>query len=106
MLVSPWPVLGEPAPGTGCGGERMKGTAHFLLDVWREACRPVALGDALARAMPVLQRHLPADLVLLRALDPQRRWVETLAAAGDGVPARIRSDLSAEDSERLAAWCG
>jgi hydrogenase-4 transcriptional activator len=79
-----------------------------LLDVWREVCRQIDIGQSLARAAPFLGRHLPADLVLVRSVDTQHECVETVAAVSLGaaaLPRGTRTACRAEDLERLLAWC-
>jgi transcriptional regulator with GAF, ATPase, and Fis domain len=80
----------------------------FLLDVWREVCRQMDIGQSLARAAPLLAHHLPADLVLVRALDVQRSCLETVAAEAPGrvpLPGYTRSEYTPAALERLLAWC-
>ncbi len=79
-----------------------------LLDVWREACRHIEIGESVARIAPVLGQRLPLDWLLVRRIDVERSCVETVAAgaAGDGhPPAAGRSDCSATELEQLIRWC-
>jgi transcriptional regulator with GAF, ATPase, and Fis domain len=80
----------------------------FLLEVWREVCQQIDMTQSLARAAPLLARHLPADLVLVRALDAPRGCVETVAAEALGaglLPRSTRTECPSPDMERLLAWC-
>lgn len=85
----------------------MERYATLLLDVWREACRHIEIGESVDRLAPILARRLPADLVLIRQLDPQSRWVDTMAVGlcrPGPVPKRNRSEVSVDDLERLVGW--
>ncbi len=80
----------------------------ILLDVWREACRHIEIGESVARIAPVLRQRLPLDWLLVRRIDVERSCVETVAvgAAGGGQPpAAGRSDCSAVELEQLIRWC-
>src|SRR5262249_8375058 len=96
---------GMPEICDGAEGD-MRRLNSFLLNVWREACRPVEIAEAVARGMPILRRVLPLGQVLVRRVDEQRARVETITQVGDGVgrPAS-RNDCGAGELERLAAWC-
>jgi hypothetical protein len=88
----------------------MERLGHFLLAVWREACRHTDIGAALAESAPELFARLPVDLVLVRRFDANRRSVDTVGRGlGSGDSDQLlpqRSDLSAEDYDRLLDWCG
>ena len=79
-----------------------------LLDVWREACKHIEIGESVSRIGPVLTRRVPVDLVLVRRLDPQRSAVETVAAGvcGTGaIPEQTRNECTPEQFSRLLGWC-
>jgi hydrogenase-4 transcriptional activator len=85
---------------------------HLLLAVWREACRNPEIGSGLAESAADLFRRLPADLVLVRRFDFARQCVETVATgecrphvAPSEFPAESRTDLNAEQFDRLISWC-
>jgi transcriptional regulator with GAF, ATPase, and Fis domain len=81
---------------------------QLLLDVWREACRHVEIGDAVAQCAPALFRRLPVDLVIVRRLEPARAAIETVAVGicrPGPAPAHGRDDLEAGGFERLSQWC-
>jgi hydrogenase-4 transcriptional activator len=90
----------------------MERFAGLLLDVWREVCRHIEIGESIERLGPILMRRLPVESILIRRLDLARSCVETVAA-GDFRPApaarpasgQIRSDVSASELEQLAVWC-
>ena len=56
----------------------------LLLAAWREACRHIEISEAVARIAPILVKRLPADLILVRALDPSRRCIETVGVGNPG----------------------
>ncbi len=79
-----------------------------LLDVWREACRHIEIGESVSRIGPVLMRRLPVDLVLVRRLDPQRSTIETVAAGVCGpaaAPEQTRNECTPEEFTHLLNWC-
>jgi len=85
----------------------MQRFAPLLLEIWREAGRPAAIGDALARCAPLLARRLPIDWILLRRIEPARGGVETVAAAAcrpGPLPEDARTELGAPELESLVAW--
>ena len=83
----------------------MERYAGLLLDVWREVCRHIEIGESIERLGPILMRRLPVDLVLIRRLDPERSSVETVAT-GRGEPAPPRRDdwSSPEQHVRSPRW--
>jgi transcriptional regulator with GAF, ATPase, and Fis domain len=81
---------------------------QLLLDVWREVCQHIEIAEAVARIAPLLVRRLPLDVMLVRQIDPQRGWVETVAAGlgrPGALPERTRSECASHAAERLATWC-
>ena len=71
----------------------MERHASLLLDVWREVCRHIEIGESIQRLGPILLRRLPVDAILIRRLDPARCCVESVAtghclpgSAGMAVP--------------------
>ena len=80
----------------------------MLLDLWREACRHTDLAESLPRLAALLARRVPADLVLVRHLEPGAdAAVETVAVTSPGgrpVPRASRADLSAALAEAAEAW--
>ena len=56
----------------------------LLLEVWRESCRHIEIGESIAILAPMLARHLPLDLIVIRRVDLQRRCVEIAGAAALG----------------------
>lgn len=86
----------------------MERYSQLLLDVWREACRHIEIAEAIERLTPLLTRHLPLDLLLLRLVEVDRSAIESVAsAARDGHPAElpVRSECAAEQLKGILSWC-
>jgi transcriptional regulator with GAF, ATPase, and Fis domain len=87
----------------------MERFAPLLLDIWREVCRHIRIGESLERVAPILSRRLPAEVVLVRTLEPARSCLETVAEGecrpGGPRPNRAKTECSATDLERLLVWC-
>jgi transcriptional regulator with GAF, ATPase, and Fis domain len=86
----------------------MEPFSQLLLDVWREACVHIEIGESVALGAPILFRRLPVDLVLVRRLEVERQVVETVAAGlcrPGPVPQETRSECTAGQFEDLLAWC-
>ena len=86
----------------------MERFGNLLLDVWREVCRHIEIGESVGRVAPILVRRLPVDLTLVRRLDVTRSQVETVAAGlrqGKPVALPARTAGSAEAFKRLLLWC-
>ncbi len=86
----------------------MMRTNVFLLDVWREVCRHIEIGESVERLTPLLARRLPADFVLVRRLDLPRSYLETVATGisrGENLAVRTRSDCPSAALERIVRWC-
>jgi transcriptional regulator with GAF, ATPase, and Fis domain len=83
-------------------------SSPLLLDVWREVSQHIEIGPAVERIFPLLLPLLPLDLMLLRRIDAQRSWVETLAAAQTGravAPEQTRNEVTPEAVGALVAAC-
>jgi len=86
----------------------MERFSQLLLNVWREACRHLEIGEAVALSAPALFQRIPVDLVLIRRFDIGRRLVETVATGlcrPGPQPDAHRSELPAAQFDRLLAWC-
>ncbi len=86
----------------------MEKFAPVLLEVWREACRHIDIAESVARMAPLLVRHLPAELVMVRRIDVAHRCVETVAAGlvrPSAEALAARTECPAEHVERLLSWC-
>jgi transcriptional regulator with GAF, ATPase, and Fis domain len=85
----------------------MERFAALLLDVWREACQHIEIGESLERIAPLLARRMPLDWILVRRIDAARASVETAAAAAcrpGPLPETSRNELEASELEALVAW--
>jgi transcriptional regulator with GAF, ATPase, and Fis domain len=80
----------------------------LLLNVWREVCRHLEIGESVARLAPILVRRLPVDLLFVRRLDVARSQLETVAAAvcqGKSSVLPAKSSCSSEAMKQLLQWC-
>jgi transcriptional regulator with GAF, ATPase, and Fis domain len=80
----------------------------LLLEVWREVCRHLEIGESVARLAPLLAGSLPVDVLLVRHVDPVRGHIETLATGSCGPEAialPARSDCPASGMDRMVTWC-
>ena len=91
----------------------MERHASLLLDVWREVCRHIEIGQSIERLGPILLRRLPVDAIVIRRLDPGRSFIETVArgqcrpsASGLSMPGTVRTNLTSAEMEQLVDWCG
>jgi hypothetical protein len=90
----------------------MERHAGLLLDVWREVCRRIEVGESTERLGPILVRRLPIETILVRRLDPARSCIETVAttsgraaSAEQSVAGAVRTNNAAAEMEQLAVWC-
>src|SRR5437660_1128940 len=86
----------------------MKRLSNLHLEIWREVCRHIEIGESVERAVPVLQRYFPVALVLVCRVDPERNCVESLAHGGaveQGRPFPARRGCAEEELDRLLRWC-
>lgn len=80
----------------------------LLLDIWREACRHIEIGEAVDRMAPLLAKRLPIEWILVRKLDLAHGVVETVAAGACRSilpPSHGKAQIDAAQLESLAAWC-
>src|SRR5688572_14577879 len=86
---------------------RSSATPPFLIEVWREACQHIELGEAAARILPHLTDALPIGELLVREIDLSRHAIETIAVAPalGGAPAAAHGDLRADELDAILAWC-
>jgi transcriptional regulator with GAF, ATPase, and Fis domain len=81
---------------------------RFLLDVWREVCQHLEIGESVERLMPLLEKHLPVSTLLVRHIDVAHSCVETVATGisnHEGAELRPRSPCQPQALERLLGWC-
>lgn len=79
----------------------------LLLEVWREACQHIEIGELLDRVAPMLFRRLPIDAVLVRTLDLKNACVECLATGARDAsldPGRSRTECTSKELEQLLEW--
>ena len=83
----------------------------LLLDVWRQACKEPRF-DLSARAIAaVVAERIPCERLLVRALDPERRRLETIAEVSTSpfgaapAPALGLPERSLASPEPFARWC-
>jgi transcriptional regulator with GAF, ATPase, and Fis domain len=80
---------------------------ELLLDVWREACRHLAVEDAFERIAELVGPRIPADLLVVRRVDAERRRIETVPAGQgerEGRPSVERTECSAQQLDELLRW--
>ncbi len=80
----------------------------LLPALWREASRPVGLGESIAAMAQLLKGCLPVDCVSLRRIDPPRFSVETVAVCPGGQNGRreaVRTAYGQDDLEQMLVWC-
>lgn len=80
----------------------------LLLDAWREACQHIDIAESAATIAAALAQRTPIAQIVIRRLDLQRAWLETVVThAAAGVPPRVpaRTELSPEQLKLLVAWC-
>jgi hydrogenase-4 transcriptional activator len=88
---------------SGESGEGM----NLELEAWRIVSRPARIEEVLERLAPLIARHVPVDLAVVRRIDVANSRLETAGAAcwGAGVlPRRARTPLPPPALERLMTW--
>jgi hydrogenase-4 transcriptional activator len=81
---------------------------QLLLDVWREACRHIEVGELVARIAPRLAQRIPFEHLFVRRIEPARLRIDTLATGTRDPRAmqlRARSECTAAEMEAVLAWC-
>jgi len=82
---------------------------QLLLDVWREACRHIEIGEFVARIAPRLSQRIPFQLLAVRRVEMERLRLETLAtgvgAQSHGGLPRARTECSPHELEQVLNWC-
>jgi transcriptional regulator with GAF, ATPase, and Fis domain len=85
----------------------VQGFSLLLLNVWREVCRHIEIGDSVERVAPLLASQLPADLLLVRHLDVSRSYLETVATGfchPETVALRLKSECPPAAFEKIVRW--
>jgi transcriptional regulator with GAF, ATPase, and Fis domain len=77
-----------------------------MLDVWREACRHIDIGEATTNFAQILASRLPLASIIIRRLDPQHNSLKTVAVGGQALPplAPTITECSPAQMKRLTAW--
>jgi transcriptional regulator with GAF, ATPase, and Fis domain len=81
---------------------------RLLIEVWSEVCRHLEIGESVARILPVLARRLPVAGLLVRHLDLQRAYLETVAEGWDRhrpAAGRPLCEAPLRDVEQILVWC-
>ena len=80
---------------------------ELLLDVWREACRHIEISRSTCAIAGFLAPHVPIACILVRRVNPQRNWVETVARGPmlSDRPDEARSECRPAQMEAILAWC-
>lgn len=79
----------------------------ILLDVWREACRHIDIGEAAGNFAQILRAHMPLESILVRVFDAQHACVKTVAigAVEQGNHAsEATTECSPTQAKRFSAW--
>jgi transcriptional regulator with GAF, ATPase, and Fis domain len=82
-------------------------SGSLLLEVWREVCRHIEIGESVARVAPILAKRLPADFFLVRHLDLNRSFLETVATGecrSTAIELRPRSECAPGAMDRIINW--
>lgn len=87
----------------------MEKFSTILLGIWREVGRHIEINDALVAVLPLINREMPVDRILIRRVDQADGCLETIAAVsseprpsfGSGRTACLPADL-----KRIDSWCG
>ena len=75
----------------------------LALEAWKAVARHAAIQDVLDSLSIPLTRDLAGAALRVRAIDPARSTIETIASLGR-TPVGGREDLGSGDWQRLAAW--
>ncbi|HEX6882987.1 MAG TPA: sigma 54-interacting transcriptional regulator [Planctomycetota bacterium] len=80
---------------------------QLLLDVWREACRHIEIGEFVARIGPRLKERIPFRLLFVRRVELDRGRIETVASTADarGSQPQARTECSPQELDEVLRWC-
>lgn len=79
-----------------------------LTGLWREACRHTAISESAASFARLLGEQLPISQLLVRRVDENRSYVETIAvgvSAPDYLLPDVRTECSAAKKQEVLDWC-
>jgi len=80
---------------------------QLQLDLWREACRHIALQESALAIASRLKEYLPLARLFVRRIEQDRRLVETLAIApAEGQLPEAQTELASEHLPAIFEWCG
>jgi len=80
---------------------------QILLEVWREACRHIEIGESTLTIARLLSRQLPLAQIIVRRLDRETASIGTVAAAPVDADVPIkenRREFSPAEFARLQSW--
>jgi transcriptional regulator with GAF, ATPase, and Fis domain len=93
---------------TGDGVQRNPRSSQLLLEVWREACRHIDIGQSTKTIARMLAKYVPLTQVVVRRIDAERCCLETVAVGPDspGALPYGRTECAPAELARLLDWCG
>jgi hydrogenase-4 transcriptional activator len=104
VIFASLPVANHGSSIIGHGEPSMQADTRCQLELWREACRHLEMGEFAARVFPLLARHFPLAALLVRQIDPARGWVDTVAAAGSLSLHVTRTEVTTKEAQDLLDW--
>ena len=81
---------------------------NMLLDIWREACRHIDIGESVSQLSDIIRPTLPHDRLDLVAIDPRENHLELIASVpvnGTDEDKTLVHHLSDERAATLKDWC-
>jgi hydrogenase-4 transcriptional activator len=81
---------------------------EFMLDAWRATGRHTDIATLTTHITQLLEHWVPVQQVLVRRIEPERGYIETVGIGPDSFPLRPlgdRSDCAHAPLQRLLAWC-
>ncbi len=90
-----------------CGEAEMEPFRQLLLDIWREACRHIEIGESSQVLGGMLAAKMPLGQIVVLRFESQHRWLATISSwppfADDWKPPGVIS-LGEESIEQLGRW--
>ena len=80
----------------------------LLLNIWREACRHIRIGESTGAIAGLLAERMPMAELLVRRIDVTKNCLETVAAGSSEVSHPIdgvRTVWDSADTQQVVAWC-
>ena len=81
---------------------------QVIVDIWREVCRHLEIHESTRTITGMLAKHVPIGQVLVRRIDRERSFLETVAVGSplpDYLLPEARTQCSAGQLADLLAWC-